>query len=286
MQLVIVTGLSGSGKSVALHTLGDHGFYCIDNLPLFLLPALATAPQIQQQSPFSRTAVGIDARSASHSDLGKLPQLVSSLRSRGVNCELIYLEAQKETLIKRFSETRRRHPLSDPGRTLGEAIELERRLLDPILTDIDLRIDTTHTNLHQLRQLISERVGDTGQTGMSLLFQSFGFKHGVPSDADFVFDARCLPNPHWHPHLRPLTGRDSEVIAFLEAQPDAQAFKEQVTRFCEQWIPEFSGQGRSYLTVAIGCTGGHHRSVYLVEQLAKHFRLLGQSVQIRHRELS
>lgn len=285
MQLVIVTGLSGSGKSVALHSLEDIGFYCIDNLPLFLLPALANSSQIQQQRTFDRMAVGIDARSASHSDLGNLPGLVASLRQE-MQCELIYLEARQETLIRRFNETRRRHPLSLGQRTLAEAIQLERNLLEPVLDAADLRIDTTHTNLHQLRKLIGERLGTPRQGGMSLLFQSFGFKHGVPSDVDFVFDARCLPNPYWQPQLRRLNGRDPEVISFLEHDPKVQQFQEQVTAFCSQWIPSFAEQGRSYMTIAIGCTGGQHRSVYLAEKLAEHFRRNNQQAQIRHREFS
>jgi UPF0042 nucleotide-binding protein len=286
MKLVIVTGLSGSGKSIALNTLEDLGYYSIDNLPMFLLPefAEALAPPLKD-SRFALTAVGIDARNNS-SELGSLTPLLQSLKSRGINTEIIFLEAQEETLIKRYSETRRPHPLSDNEHPLTDAIRLEREILSPFLNLADLRIDTTHTNLHQLREIVRSRVGEHHSSEISLLFESFGFKHGVPRDADFVYDVRCLPNPHWHPQLRPLTGRDQGVIDFLESIDQVKRMKMSIIHFMEEWIPCFQGDGRSYLTVAIGCTGGQHRSVYVTEQLSEYFRNGGHQVLTRHRELS
>jgi UPF0042 nucleotide-binding protein len=284
MRLVIVTGLSGSGKSVALHTLEDQGFYCIDNLPLFLLPTLSTELSKSNEERYSLTAVGIDARTPSI-DLSDIPRLITPLREFGIETEILFLDASEETLIKRFSETRRKHPLSNGERSLKEAIDLERTLLEPVLSAADLTIDTTHCNVHELRGLIRERVGHHQPGEISLLFQSFGYKHGVPRDADYVYDARCLPNPHWHQGLRPLTGRDKPVQDFLEGDERVQSLKEEIISFLEHWIPCFEEDGRSYLTVAIGCTGGQHRSVYLIEQISAHFEHCGRLVQKRHREL-
>ncbi len=284
MKLVIVTGLSGSGKSIALNTLEDAEYYCIDNLPLFLLPAFAEALASRNDPRYNLTAVGIDARN--QPDSGTLSPLMEPMKEQGIDCEIIYLEAQDETLIKRYSETRRRHPLSDGEHPLAEAIKLDRRVLEPFLDAADLRIDTTHTNVHQLRHIILTRVAEHLSSNISILFQSFGFKHGVPNDADFVYDVRCLPNPYWNPVLRPLTGRDQEVIHFLESNGQVQDMKQALTRFMEQWIPSFEADGRSYLTVAIGCTGGQHRSVYMAEQLSHHFTGQGRQVITRHRELS
>ncbi|MES9844686.1 MAG: RNase adapter RapZ [Candidatus Sedimenticola sp. PURPLELP] len=284
MKLVIVTGLSGSGKSIALHTLEDQGYYCIDNLPVFLLPALTEELSERRDHQFKLTAVSIDARNPS-ADLENLTAMLRPLKERDIQCEVIFLEAQDETLIKRFSETRRKHPLTDEERPLAEAIELERSLLEPFLSAADLRIDTTHTNIHELRKIIRSRIGERANNELSLLFQSFGFKHGVPRDADFVYDVRCLPNPHWHQELRPLTGRDSEVQRFLEGDERVQHLKEEIIGFLEHWIPCFESDGRNYLTVAVGCTGGQHRSVYIIEQLTAHFNHCGRNVQTRHREL-
>ncbi len=285
MKLSIITGLSGSGKSVALHALEDAGYYCIDNLPAFLLPSLATELANRQDDCFQLTAVGIDARNPTDA-LGQLSVLMAPLKKQGIHYEVIFLEAQDETLIKRFSETRRKHPLSNDNRSLAEAISYERELLASFLSAADLKIDTTQTNVHQLRRLIQDRMSDHGETELSLLVQSFGFKHNVPRDADFVFDVRCLPNPHWHPELRPLTGRDNAVISFLEKSSDAQEMKKNIKDYLMRWIPNFADDGRSYLTIAIGCTGGQHRSVYLAEQLAADFQATGQHVQVRHREIS
>jgi len=284
MRLVIVSGTSGSGKSVALHTLEDLGYYCIDNLPVFLLRDLALGFQSAPGKTFGSTAVGIDARNQPR-HLRELPSLVAELREARVDCRVLFLDAQGETLIKRFSETRRKHPLSGADRSLAEAIELERQLLKPILSDADLCIDTTHTNVHQLRDLIRDRFGEDGPAVMSVLLQTFGFKHGTPRDADFVIDVRCLPNPHWQPDLRPLTGLDAPVARFLEDSPEVRAMQEDLLAFFNRWLPHFEAEGRSYLSIAIGCTGGQHRSVYIGEQLRRDLAASGRKVLIRHREL-
>jgi UPF0042 nucleotide-binding protein len=283
-NLIIISGLSGSGKSVALHTLEDLGYYCIDNLPLFLLPELARGLDRADGSLLVNTAVGIDARNQPE-QLGELPRLVAELRAREFDCRVIYLEAQPETLIKRFSETRRKHPLTSRDRPLAEAIALERALLEPILSEADLRIDTTHTNVHQLRDLVRDRLGEDAPAKVSILLQTFGFKHGVPRDVDFVIDVRCLPNPHWQPELRPLTGLDPAVARFLEDSPEVSEMRDDLSGFFDRWIPRFEADGRSYLTIAIGCTGGQHRSVYMAERLRRHFEANGLQVMIRHREL-
>ncbi len=284
-KLIIVSGLSGSGKSVALHTLEDLGYYCIDNLPLFLLRELALGLEQTEARPFEHTAVGIDARNQPE-HLGELPRLVEELRARDFECRVLYLEAQADTLIKRFSETRRKHPLTAEDRPLAEAIELERELLEPILSGADLRIDTTHTNVHQLRDLVRDRLGEDAPARVSVLLQTFGFKHGVPRDVDFVIDVRCLPNPHWQTELRPLTGLDPAVARFLEDSPEVAEMRDDLTAFFDRWIPRFEADGRSYLTIAIGCTGGQHRSVYMADQLRRHFASQGRRAMIRHRELS
>lgn len=284
MKLLIVSGLSGSGKSVALHTLEDLDYYCIDNLPVGLLEPFAQ--QLQDNPPVGQdnAAVGIDARNQSE-DLQRFPQILTALRERGIQCEILYLQADDETLLKRFSETRRKHPLSKGNLSLADAIRQERSLLEPIAGNAALHIDTTHTNVHQLRDLIQERVGAKTDGTLSLLFKSFGFKHGVPKDADFVFDLRCLPNPHWDARLRPLTGRDNDVVEYLSAQPLVDEMYEVIRGFLETWIPRFECENRSYLTVALGCTGGQHRSVYLAERLGRHFATRYPSVLVRHREL-
>jgi UPF0042 nucleotide-binding protein len=284
MKLIIVSGLSGSGKSVALHTLEDVGFYCIDNLPVGLLADFGRHITEIRVKPHERYAVGIDARSGSE-DLERFPAILNELETRGVHSEIIFLQADDDTLIKRFSETRRRHPLSGPDTSLAEAMTREAELLAPILARANLTIDTTSTTIHQLRELIRERLDRRASGRLSLLFESFGFKHGVPKDADFVFDVRCLPNPHWEPRLRPFTGRDADVAEYLQAQPSVERMYEQIRGFMEEWLPNFERESRSYLTVAIGCTGGQHRSVYLAERLARHFRQHSDNVSVRHREL-
>jgi UPF0042 nucleotide-binding protein len=284
MKLIIVSGLSGSGKSVALHTLEDLGYYCIDNLPLFLLRDLARGLEDAQGTLLAKTAVGIDARNQPER-LSDVPALVGELRERDVAASILYLDAEQETLIKRFSETRRKHPLTADRRPLAEAIELERTLLEPILEAAELRIDTTHTNVHQLRDRVRDHLADDSGRAVNVLIQTFGFKHGIPADADFVLDVRCLPNPHWQPELRPLTGRDAEVARFLEASREVGEMRADLTDFFERWIPRFEADGRSYLTIAVGCTGGQHRSVYMGEQLRRHLAEQGRQVTLRHREL-
>jgi len=283
IKLQIITGLSGSGKTIALHTLEDLGYYCIDNLPVSLLEAFAEHLLDAPNKLFAKSAVGIDARSQSE-QIPRLPQLVEAIRQRGIHCEVIFLEAQTETLIKRFSETRRRHPLSDDKHPLDEAIKQERVLLEPLISNADLCIDTTHTTLHELRDLIQARMGSQHRR-VSLLFQSFGFKHGVPRGVDFVFDVRCLPNPHWKPELRPLSGLDIQVADFLQQCDETHLMLDDLTRFLEHWIPRFQADGRSYLTIAVGCTGGQHRSVYITDRLFHHFQSLGYQALSRHREL-
>ena len=283
-KLVIVSGLSGSGKSVALNTLEDLGYNCIDNLPLFLLKELAAGLGSADETAFVNTAVGIDARNQPQR-LGGLPELVRKLRDDGFDCRVLFLEAQTKTLIKRFSETRRKHPLTAADRHLAEAIDAERGLLEPILRYADLQVDTTHTNVHQLRDLVRRRFGDDSPHKVSILLQTFGFKHGVPHDVDFVLDVRCLPNPHWQPELRQLTGLDSQVVDFLEESPEVGRMRDDLSGFFERWIPSFETDGRSYLTIAIGCTGGQHRSVYMAEQLRQIFERGGRRVMVRHREL-
>ncbi|MEI6413525.1 MAG: RNase adapter RapZ [Pseudomonadota bacterium] len=284
MQLVVVTGLSGSGKSIALHTLEDQEYDCIDNLPIGLLETFVNHLAAHQGSGSSRNAVGIDARSQPER-LQELPERMRQMRGLGIDCRLLFLEAHPEILIQRFSETRRRHPLSSPQRTLASAIEWERQILEPILGEADLRIDTSHTTLHELRDLVRQRVAKTPCLEVSLLFQSFGFKHGVPRDADFVFDMRCLPNPHWTPALRSLTGRDQAVVEFLEADAKVLQMRDELTGFLSRWIPHFEADGRRYLTIAIGCTGGQHRSVYMATQLAGYFAAVNRQVLTKHREL-
>ncbi|MCH8504406.1 MAG: RNase adapter RapZ [Ectothiorhodospiraceae bacterium] len=283
MRLVIVSGLSGSGKTVALHTLEDAGYYCVDNMPVSLLTGLGRH-LLGLAGTEGLCAVGIDARNRA-SDLERFPLILGELQELGIDTEIVFLTADKATLIKRFSETRRRHPLSIDSLPLSDAINREMELLTPIHAKADLVVDTTSTSIHQLRSLIQDRLG-TDSDAMSILFQSFGFKHGIPNDADFVFAVRCLPNPHWEPVLRPLTGKDMAVQEFLEQQDGVTRMYNQIRDFLEEWIPAFERENRSYLTVAIGCTGGQHRSVYLSERLARHFRGSRGLVSVRHRELS
>ena len=283
MKLIIISGLSGSGKSVALHTLEDLGYYCIDNLPAGLLSALALELK-QASKPVKRVAVGIDARNLPQS-LQQFSEIIDQLEAQGISSEILFITCDPDTLIKRFSETRRRHPLSNEHISLAEAVELERQLLEPIAQRADLFIDTSQTTIHQLRDIIHQRVECREDSHLSLMFQSFGFKHGIPSDVDFVFDARCLPNPHWHPELRSLTGCDEAVAHYLGSEPQVTSMVENLTTFLDTWIPAFEADNRSYLTIAIGCTGGQHRSVYLVEQLQKYFKGRYPNVTTRHREL-
>ena len=284
MKLVIISGLSGSGKTVALHTLEDEGFYCVDNLPLGLLPGFAEQIRKNQIQIYDQVAVGIDARSGV-SDLRNFREIVKTVKATGIEVEIIFFQADVNTLIKRFSDTRRRHPLAKKGIPLAEAIDIERNLLSPVALDADLCLDTTHTNVHQLRDLVKERVLNRAEGQLSVLFQSFGFKHSVPTDSDFVFDVRCLPNPHWEAKLRHLTGQDPEVQDFLNAHEDVHDMFNHIRNFLEFWIPQFARQNRYYLTVSIGCTGGQHRSVFLAEQLRDYFQDKLPNVSLRHREM-
>lgn len=284
MKIVIVSGLSGSGKTVALHTLEDEDYYCVDNLPLGLLPDFVDRICKRSLQPYENIAVGIDARSDSH-DLRRFNEIIKPLRERDIEFEVIYLQAELNTLIKRFSETRRKHPLTTKGLPLSEAIEVERVLLSEIASEADLFIDTTYTNIHQLRDQIKTQIVKNSGATLSLLFQSFGFKHGTPSDSDFVFDVRCLPNPHWESNLRPLTGLDTDVINYLQAQEEVQNMLEDIRSFMQAWIPKFVEQNRYYLTVSIGCTGGQHRSVFIAQNLCDEFSETSDNVSVRHREL-
>lgn len=283
MSFIIVSGLSGSGKSIALQALEDLGFYCIDNLPAALLPHFA-GQMSSIRADFADVAVGIDARNRLFLDTA--PMNLERLHALGVDYRIIFLEADEAVLVKRFKETRRRHPLTDAKTPLLEGIRQEKTLLEPLSLSCTRRIDTTHTTAQQLRQMICEFAGSSGMRGITLLFESFGFKHGTPLDADYVFDVRCLPNPYWEQGLRRLTGLDPEVARFLEAHGDVDAMFDDIVGFLTRWLPGFEREHRSYLTVAVGCTGGQHRSVYLAERLTAYFRRAGINTQIRHRELT
>ena len=284
MKLLIVSALSGSGKSIALDTLEDCGYYCIDNLPVTLLEDFINHVMLANQQTYAKTAVGIDARNQSKS-LANFSEILKSIRAKGIDCEIIFMQAEEATLLKRYSETRRRHPLTDLNTPLKEALKIEKEMLVPVAKHANVVIDTSRTHYHQLRELIRDQIGERDYQHISLQFQSFGFKHGVPLDADFVFDARSLPNPYWVPELRVLTGKDQSVIDFLAEQPLVHEFFQDISVFLERWIPRFEAEGRSYLTIAIGCTGGQHRSVYIVEALVKHFNSPIVNVIVRHREI-
>ena len=305
MQLIIVTGLSGSGKSIVLNALEDYGFYCIDNLPATLLPQISHHLDGHNQQ---RVAISIDSRSSA---LNALPFAIKELEASGIQVEVLFLESNVETLVKRFSETRRKHPLSDGTITLAESIAHERDLLGDLAeltTSLGHHIDTSNLSANALRHYIKEFITlkytvnhhsenkpqattthQTHQHGLVLLFTSFGFKHGIPLDADFVFDVRCLPNPHYDPLLRPLTGKDAAIKQFLSAEPLVLKMYDDIRTFVESWLPSFEQDNRSYLTIAIGCTGGQHRSVYFVEELANYFKYASNQKQhrvlVRHREL-
>lgn len=286
MRLVIISGRSGSGKSTALNVLEDVGFTCIDNLPALLLPSLIEQAREHAGSIWTENiAIGIDARNM----LGKLedlPPILEQLQEIGVACEVIFLDARSPVLIKRFSETRRKHPLSSETIDLKEAIALEGVLLEPLTDIANRKLDTSNLTLHQLRDVIKKHIVPNSQGEMSVLFESFGFKHGVPVDADFVFDVRCLPNPYWKVEIRNFTGNEQPVIEFLESQTEVAQMLADINGFLSRWIPSFQASNRSYLTIAIGCTGGHHRSVYIANQLGTFFGERLPNIQVRHRELS
>ncbi|WP_101674564.1 RNase adapter RapZ [Alloalcanivorax mobilis] len=282
MKITILSGRSGSGKTTALQALEDHGYYCVDNLPLGLLPTLVTQLEAEEH-PLNRVAVGIDARNLPRQLLAFTTTL-DELRASQVDTEIIFLEAEPASLLKRFSATRRRHPLSGDNRTLADAIEYEAQLLADIRMRADLVIDTSSLDVHSLRNMIRQRVARR-DVSLSLLIQSFGYKNGLPYDSDLVFDVRALPNPHWHNDLRPFTGRDEKVAEFLRGHPESGALLDDIFNYLTRWLPVYAANDRSYVTVAIGCTGGRHRSVYITEQLAQRLRDDGIPLHVRHREL-
>ncbi|MEH6415726.1 RNase adapter RapZ [Pseudomonas sp. CGJS7] len=285
-SLVIVSGMSGSGKSVALNTFEDLGFYCVDNLPAELLPQFVQNVIKAEDGMPTKLAVGIDVRNR-HSDLANIPEWLSAVGALGADPKLVFFESSDSVLLKRYADTRRRHPLSQFGLALADAISLERQVLKPLRQIADAIVDTSELNVHQLRRHVITEFGLDGEAGMSLLFESFAYRRGVPADADFVFDARALPNPHWNPALRPLSGRDGGVREYMESQADVALYVEQISQFLDTWLPRLqSDSTRSYATIAFGCTGGRHRSVYLAERLAEHARLRGwNEVAVHHREL-
>ncbi|PCI46294.1 MAG: RNase adapter RapZ [Moraxellaceae bacterium] len=283
MTFIIVSGRSGSGKTTALQALEDIGYYCVDNLPAGLLPELAQ--QLQSSIHLQKIAVGIDARNVP-SQLEQFPAIIKKLKQNNVSYEIIYLDCDDNTLLQRFSSTRRKHPLTGNETSLAEAIGEEKYILAAIAQLSDLRIDTTHITIHELRHVIKSRVGEPHSATIALQFQSFGFKHGVPSDVDYVFDVRCLPNPYWQPNLRAFTGKDAEVIEFLTQHDSVRAMEIDIVNFLQNWLSHFHANNRTYMTIAIGCTGGQHRSVYISEQLGKHFIADYPDVQVRHRELN
>ena len=283
MQLVIISGLSGAGKTVALKQYEDLGYYCIDNLPLALVANMTERTLHTMEKRYELLAVGIDARE-SPGEIALFPKYLDSLREREVDIRVVFLNADEQVLLHRYSDTRRKHPLSDDKTSLLEAIRKEVKLLEPISNAADSIIDTSRLNLHELREKVLEQSHGGGAGKLSVQLMSFGFKHGAPAEADFVFDVRCLPNPHWEPTLRSMTGRDEAVAKWLEQHPQVQKMTSDIRTFLESWMPEYQKQDRAYLTIAIGCTGGKHRSVYLVEKLARHFGKRFDHIIIKHRE--
>ncbi|GHE22496.1 RNase adapter RapZ [Halomonas urumqiensis] len=284
MQLVIISGRSGSGKSIALQALEDLGYYAIDNLPAMLLGSLVDELQ-NPESKRSSIAVSVDARNLPEA-LERFPSLLAEVRERGIDCQVIYLTTDARILLERYSETRRRHPLTrESEMTLAEAIDSEEASLGEIRDMADLVIDTSRLSVHELRRRISDQVASHRPDQLTLTVESFGFKRGVPLDADIVFDARCLPNPYWDPRLRDATGRDAAIIEFLSGYPIVGEMHDDILAWVQRWMPAYRASHRSYLTVAIGCTGGQHRSVYLAERLAHQMAVHHPSVRLRHREL-
>jgi UPF0042 nucleotide-binding protein len=284
MRLIIVSGLSGSGKTVALHVLEDLGYYCIDNLPAGLLKAVVDEISAGPGQIGSGLAVGIDARNR-RQDLESLPQLIEEFRQQQIQTDVLFVLADTEVLLKRYSETRRRHPLAEHGAELRAAIDEEREVLSGVINSADLIIDTSRTSVYELADTIRERVNGRSPASLSVLIESFGYKHGIPADADFVFDMRCLPNPYWDLNLRHLTGLDEQVVRFLGAQESVAAMHADILAFLQHWIPEYRASNRAFLTVAIGCTGGQHRSVYMAEKLAESLRGVEDHVSTLHKEI-
>ena len=284
-RLVVVSGRSGSGKTSALNILEDVGFDCIDNLPPSLLPDLIKQLNSETTNDDLRLAVGIDARNLV-GDLNKLPDILAGLEASGIEVSVIFLQARRSDLIRRYSETRRKHPLSNETVSLPEAIDLEAKILSPILNISDRNIDTSGLSPHQLRDLVKNTIVPNSPEHMAILFESFGFKKGLPDASDFIFDVRCLPNPYWKQELRSLTGYDEDVIEFLESQVDVAAMLSDIIGFLTRWIPKFQANNRSYLTISIGCTGGQHRSVYIANRLQEYFSKEHSLVQVVHKEMS
>ena len=284
MQLVIISGLSGAGKTVALKQYEDLGYFCIDNLPLALVSHMAARTLRTMEKRYERLAVGIDARE-SPEEISRFSKYLDKLRAPKVEIRVLFLRADEQVLLRRYSDTRRKHPLSNENTSLLEAIRKEVRLLEPIANAADATIDTSVLNLHELREKILEQAPGGGAGKLSVQLMSFGFKHGTPSEADFVFDVRCLPNPHWEPTLRAMSGREDAVAAWLERYPEVRKMLNDIRAFLDQWMPEYQKQDRAYLTICIGCTGGKHRSVYLVEQLAKIFNGRYDPIIVKHREI-
>ncbi|MGA8259793.1 MAG: RNase adapter RapZ [Arenicellales bacterium] len=283
MNFFLVSGLSGSGKSIALQALEDLGYYCIDNLPANLLSRFASDFMNQTEEGLKDCAVSIDSRNRQF--LRALPHNLAELEQLGLDCKILFLEANEDILVKRFSETRRKHPLTDRRTALVEGIRREKELLEPLAIAATRRIDTSDTTPQELRGLVRDFAGREIGESLTLLFESFGYKHSVPRDADFVFDVRCLPNPHWEVSLRTLTGLDPEVQEFLKKSERVEEMIAQIRDFIEYWLPAFQSESRSYITVAVGCTGGQHRSVYVADRLGAHFQSRPMQVQVRHREL-
>jgi UPF0042 nucleotide-binding protein len=285
MKLVIISGLSGSGKSVAINTLEDDDYYCIDNMPLSMLLTCIEHLTTTTSFNYEKIAIGVDARNASK-DIIAFPEIAKAIKNRGIDLSLIHLEANEETLIQRYSETRRKHPLTKKGLPLVEAIHMEKHILEDLVLLADLRIDTTSTNVRELRTIITEQVCKKISSELTILLQSFGFKYGVPNDSDYVFDVRCLPNPYWEKNLRELSGKDPDVIEYLQSYDEVKEMIDSIESFIEKWLPLFARDNRSYLSVSIGCTGGHHRSVHVAEYLSE--RLGGfkdTHISVRHRDL-
>jgi UPF0042 nucleotide-binding protein len=281
VRIIVVSGLSGSGKSVALHMLEDLGFYCIDNMPAALLKPFISHTVRNAEATYDRTAIGLDARNTA-AEIATVPRLIDELKRGGIQCEVVFLVASDDELLRRFAETRRKHPMSRNDLGLREAIDLERRLLDPVVNAADLIIDTSKMGVHHLRDVVHQRVEKRSIARLSITFESFGFKYGIPGDADFVFDARSLPNPYWEPTLRHFSGKDPEVIRFLESQTAVAPLINDIATFMEKRVEDFMKSNRGYLTVAIGCTGGQHRSVYIVERLVERFAEKYPQVTARH----
>jgi UPF0042 nucleotide-binding protein len=284
MRLIIVSGLSGAGKSVTLHVLEDIGYYCIDNLPAALLKSLVEEVSSGTDKTGKLLAVGIDARNRLR-DIEKLPGLIEEFRQQRIQTEVLFVLADNEVLLKRYGETRRRHPLAGQGSALRTAIQEERGILSEIINAADLIIDTSRTSIYELADIVRDRVDRRGPRSISILIESFGYKHGIPADADFVFDLRCLPNPYWKHRLRHLTGLDEDVRTFLESREEVIAMHDDLLDFLNRWIPTYDKAHRGFLTIAIGCTGGQHRSVYMADRLAASLRAEHPTIRTRHNEL-